>query len=417
MMNTHYLIVGASHAALAALHAIRLVDGERDVTMVCRADTLPVSPTVLPYIVSGRSDPARVYLKDEAYFRSQRVNFLRGRAVTQLDTANNLAELDDGEAIAYRKLLVASGAKPALPAIEGLTEVEFHVLRTLDDALALRTALPHAKHAVVLGAGLIGMHAAENLVKAKANVTIIEREPQVMPGYFDAQAAGLIESAFAAAGVDVRTGQCVMRAIATGDGCALTFEDDSSLSCDLLLVGTGVVPVTDFLRGSPVALDRGVLVDDAMRTNVPNIWAAGDVAQARGFYGEGKVLNGILPDAVDQGKIAGMAMAEDAALKVYAGAVPLNSYAFFGNQALSVGANASGDGYEVVTRIEPEQRRYLKIVLREDRLAGIFSINVAFDAGIMWELILRRVDLAPIKQRFLDDPRAAARVLMSRSWR
>jgi phenylglyoxylate dehydrogenase epsilon subunit len=99
-----------------------------------------------------------------------------------------------------------------------------------------------------------------------------------------------------------------------------------------------VAPVTDYLAGSGVDIDRGILVDDSMRTSVEGIWAAGDVAQAKGFYDGAKTLNGILPSAVEQGKIAGMAMAGDPTVKPYPGGVPLNTYTFFGQQAVSVGS-------------------------------------------------------------------------------
>ncbi len=178
-----------------------------------------------------------------------------------------------------------------------------------------------------------------------------------------------------------------------------------TLACDLLVVGVGVAPVTDFLAGSGVAVDRGVLVDDEMRSSVASIWAAGDVAQARGFYDGAKTLNGILPDAVEQGRIAGMSMAGDPGVAPYPGGVPLNTYTFFGQQAVSVGVHGDGvANVEIVRRHDADAGRYLKIVLHENRLLGIFGINEPFDPGVMWELILRRTDLSPVRDRFVASP-------------
>lgn len=416
--RTDYLIIGASHAALSALHTLRMHDAEGTVTMVTRDETLPYSPTVLPYVVSGRSAADKVFLRDDGYFREHRVDYLRGAEVAKVAATRNAVELAGGGEIAYGKLLVASGAKPVVPRIPGLDTVRYHVLRTLGDALALREALPATREAVVLGAGLIGTHAAENLAKAGARVTIVEREPQMLPGYFDAEAAAMIAQAFAANGVRVRTGSEAVRVERAERGCSVVLAGGDALSCDLLVVGVGVAPVTDFLAGSGVDVDRGVLVDDTMRSSVANIWAAGDVAQARGFYDDGKTLNGILPDAVEQGRIAGMAMAGDPGVKPYPGGVPLNTYTFFGRHAVSVGVHGDGvAGAEVVKSADAERGRYLKIVLADNRLLGIFGIGVAFDPGVMWELILRRIDLAPVRERFLAAPQDAARVLMSRTWR
>ena len=415
--ETHYLIAGASHAALAALHAIRLVDDQRDLTVIAKDDSLPYSPTVLPYVVSGRSTSTSVLLRDDRYFAEHKVNFLRGRQVTGVSTTERLATLSDGTRIRFEKLLVATGARPVVPAIPGLADVGFHVLRTLEDAQRLRDRLSGASHAVVLGGGLIGMHAAENLCNSGVRVTVIEMQAQVLPAYFDADAAALIERAFAEAGVDLRTGSRVERIAAGSPEFTVQIAGGARVAGDLLLVGAGVVPVTDYLEGSDIAIDRGVLVDDVMHTSAANIWAAGDVAQARDFYGSAPVVGGILPDAVEQGRIAGMAMAEDSTVTPYRGAVPINTYRFFGNHAIAVGSKRAPAGAEVVVRTAPYDNRYLKIILHDNRLYGIFGINEPFDAGVMWELILRRIDLGPVREQFLKRPQDTARTLMSRLWR
>jgi phenylglyoxylate dehydrogenase epsilon subunit len=413
MQETQYLIVGASHAALSALQAIRMQDAEGSVTLVTRDDALPYSPTVLPYVVSGRSAPERVALKDGAWFEQNRVGFIRGAAVTSVDAAAKRAILSSGEEIAYAKLLLATGAAPILPPIPGLKDVRFHVLRTLADAIGLHQALPQTRQAVVLGAGLVGMHAAENLAKAGAQVTVVEMQPRVLAGYFDAEASAIIEAAFAAKGITLMLGAKVSRLETAGKGIRVTTDSGATLEADLLLVAAGVAPVTDFLAGSGVAVDRGILVDDSMRSSVDGIWAAGDVAQAKGFYDEAKTLNGILPSAVEQGKIAGMAMAGDPAVKPWPGGVPLNTYTFFGQQAVSVGSQDEGE----VVRKEADAKHYLKIVMKDNRLTGIFGINVPFDPGVMWEIILRRIDLSSVRAAFIADPQKTARSIMSKTWR
>lgn len=420
MQHTHYLIVGASHAALSALHAIRLHDAEQEVTLLTRDDSLPYSPTVLPYVVSGRSDPGRVFLRDEGYFAKHKVNYLRGAQVRKLNAGASAVELADGSEIGFDKLLLATGAAPLLPPIPGLAGLNFHVLRTLDDALALRQALPRAKRALVLGGGLIGMHAAENLAKGGVQVSVVELQPHVLAGYFDAEASAMIEKVFAANGVRLLTGARAAAVAAQGEGCRATLADGSELEADLLLVATGVAPVTDYLEGSGVQTERGVLVDEHMRTNIANIWAAGDVAQARGFFTPDRIINGILPDAVDQGRIAGMAMAEDPGSKSYAGGVPLNTYSFFGQHAVSVGVHEGAldpAGVQVQKHADAARNSYLKIVLKNDRLAGIFGVNAAFDPGIMWELILRATEFGADKLAFLRSPQDTARALMSKNWR
>ncbi len=417
MQQTQYLIVGASHAALAAVQAIRMHDETGSVTVISRDDALPYSPTVLPYVVSGRSDPQQVFLRDDDYFSQHKVDYLKGVSVTGVVASDNRVSLSNGGEISYEKLLLATGAAPQLPPIPGLNTVDFHVLRSLDDALRLHQALGTTRQAIVLGAGLVGMHAAENLAKGGAQVTVVEMQPTALAGYFDRDAASIIESTFTAKGVRLMMGNKVVK-LAPGDqdkGARVTLADGTELQADLLLVSTGVTPVMDYLQGSGAQTDRGIVVDDVMRTSIDNIWAAGDVAQARGFYNGEKIINGILPDAVEQGKIAGMAMAGDPAVQNYPGGVSLNTYSFFGQQAVSVGSQNEGEA--VLLEVDAPNSRYLKIVMKDGRLTGIFGINAAFDPGVMWQLILRRTDLAPVLDKFLADPQRTARVLMSKTWR
>jgi len=166
-----------------------------------------------------------------------------------------------------------------------------------------------------------------------------------------------------------------------------------------------------------VEVDEGILVDERMRTNVSEIWAAGDVAKARGFFERSKILNATLPNAVEQGRIAGMDMVDDPALKVYQGAVPLNTYKFFGHRAFSVGMIRAEEGCEVEKLVVPESFQYRKLVFKEDQLVGASGINSDLDPGIMVQLIRRKAYLGDVKARFCASPVDISRVMMTSIWR
>jgi phenylglyoxylate dehydrogenase epsilon subunit len=418
MEQTKYLVVGSSHAALEALAAIRTQDPQGSLTVVTRDRHLPYSPTVLPYILSGRSPAERVFLQDGEFFSARRVRYQPGRVLAQLQPGDSAAQFADGSRMQYEKLLLATGAAPAIPLIPGIDEVRFHVLRTLDDALGLKAAVDAApRQAVVLGGGLVGMHAAENLVAAGVRVTIVELQDRVLGGYFDNAAARLIERAFVEHGARILTGRRVAWLAQAPSGVIVGLEDGQRLETDLLLVSTGVRPEIGYLSGSGIATQQGICVDDAMRTNIENVWAAGDCAQARDFFSESSVVNAILPNATEQGRIAGMGMSGDQARKDYTGAVPINTYRFFGRHAISVGIGAVPSGAAQHLKVDEAAGRYLRVIVQDGRLLGISSIGEFFDAGIMWQLILRRVDLTHDIERLLADPLAVGREYMSRLWR
>jgi len=415
-MHSKYLIVGSSHAALEAATAIRLIDADGGLTMLTRDTHLPYSPTILPYVVSGRSQPDNVVLRGPAYFRETAIEFMPGATVVSLDPAQSNLRLISGETWQYDRLLIATGAAPMLPPVRGLTNVPFHVLRSMNDAIDLRQAIGQARSAIVLGAGLIGMHAAENMAKAKIAVTVVELQPHALSGYFEPRASAIIERTFARNGIRMLMGQTLSSVERQGDGYLAMLADGKTIAADLLLVCTGVKPNVGFLQGSGIEIDAGILVDDRMRTNLPNIWAAGDVAQAPGFWGN-KVVNGILPNAVEQGRIAGFGMADDGGVKAFPGAVPLNTYSFFGQQAISVGRGGADSGLEIEESGDEAGDVYRRIVLKDGQLVGIATINDFIDAGIMWQLILRRTDLSSVKTEFIANPQLTGRQLMSQIWR
>ncbi|MCP4287018.1 MAG: FAD-dependent oxidoreductase [Gammaproteobacteria bacterium] len=415
MKTVDYLIAGASHAGLEAVHSIRLVDETASITLITRDAQPPYSPTILPYIVSGQSNPDNVSLRDADYFTSQSVELITGNQMTGLDVTEKVVTLQNGEQLRYRKLLLATGADPLIPPIPGLKDLPYHVLRTMDDALGLRQRAGEAKQALVLGAGLIGMHAAENLHRAGLTVTLVEQSPQVLPGYFDQDAAAMIETVFKQNGVTMMMGRTAVEVTTHGDGCRMLLDDGSSIEADLLLIATGVKPDLSYLGNCGIETDSGILVDDRMRTSCAGVWAAGDVTQARDFYSEQKVMTGILPDAVEQARIAARDMTQDSALSPYPGGVPINTYTFFGQQAIAVGI--CDDGEEESKQFNLANGSYRKIIFTNDRLHGISCINQEMDAGVMWQLILRQVDLKPVKQAFIARPLETGRALMSSSWR
>lgn len=415
-MHSKHLIVGSSHAALEAATAIRFLDTEGAVTLLTRDARLPYSPTILPYVVSGRSEPDNVILRNETWFRDNAINLVPRATVVALDPSQSSLRLDSDETWTYERLLIATGAAPVLPPITGLADFAFHVLRSMEDAIDLRAAIGAAKSAIVLGAGLIGMHAAENMAKAGIAVTVVELEKHVLSAYFEPRASKIIEDVFTRNGVRMLMGRTIVGVDGLGDRCLAALDDGRKVVADLLLVCVGAKPNVTFLDGSGIAVNSGILVDDRMRTNLPNIWAAGDVAEAGSLWG-GKVVNGILPNAVEQGRIAGLNMADDSALVPFPGAVPLNTYSFFGQQAIWVGRGEADLDCEIMESVDDEKSVYRRIVLKDDQLAGIATINDFVDAGIMWQLIRRRADLSGVKAAFIADPRTTGRQLMSQLWR
>jgi phenylglyoxylate dehydrogenase epsilon subunit len=293
-------------------------------------------------------------------------------------------------------------------------------VRTLEDALKVRDSIQTAKSAIVIGAGLIAMHTAENLAQSGLQATLIVRRQVSLFAYFDGAAARMIEHIFSDHGVTLATGSGVSKISAANGGCQVTLESGKVISADLLLLAAGVRPRISYLDASNIEVDRGILVNEKMQTSVQDVWAAGDVAQAPGFFDAGKTINATLPNASVQGRIAGMDMVKDPALKPYPGSSGLNTFNFFGHHGFSLGlatVTESTDEIEVNTVYLPSSQRYQKLVFKNNRLVGVSAINAMLDPGILRELIQRQVDLAEVKERFTSAPLETGRLLMTKLWR
>jgi len=368
-------------------------------------------------VLSGQARPDKVFLRDQKSLDGLSVAFKPGAKVVAVDGRSRQVTLQSGEKIEYEKMLLATGAAPKRPPVKGLEAVPHHVLRTLEDALNLRSAIRKDETAVVLGAGLIGLHAAENLAKGGMRVVVVEALSQALPGYFDEEASQMITRAFSDSGVKILLNEKVSGVRGADGGTTLSLASGGSLSSGLIVIATGVQPRVEYLAGSGIEVDQGILVDERMRTNVSAVWAAGDVAQARGFFESSKILNATLPNAVEQGRIAGMDMVDDPALKVYQGAVSLNTYKFFGHRAFSVGMIRAEEGCEVEKVVVPESFKYQKLVFKGDHLVGASGINSDLDPGVMFQLIRRKAYLGDVKARFCASPVDISRVMMTNIWR
>jgi phenylglyoxylate dehydrogenase epsilon subunit len=421
--RTAYLIIGSSHAGLAAADEIRVNDEEGSLTMVTAEDILPYSPTVLPYIISGKVSTAQICLRDEASFETQKIHFIKGKAVTRVDPETQTVMLSDESRMGYEKLLIATGAEPTIPRVENLAQVPFLKLRTMDDALRHLEVIPRARSAIVMGTGLVGMHAAENFVHRGMHVDVVRarvgKNPRILPNYFDEECSGMIRKVFESHGVDFYLTDHAVSIAYEGSEFIVTLSSGKALRSEMLLVCTGIKPRTEFLCGSSVEIDEGILVNHKMKTSEDHIWAAGDVAQAKDFFGPSKILNAILPDAVLQGKIAGADMSGGRLESDYVGGISMNTFNFFGHRAFSIGVNDSEEEgtYRIEKTVLPPANLYQKIVFQGNVLVGMSAINSNLDPGIIMNLIKGRVDLEEDCAEFVSHPFNMSRRLMWKHWR
>jgi 3-phenylpropionate/trans-cinnamate dioxygenase ferredoxin reductase subunit len=270
------VIVGGGLAATRTAEQLRRAEYTGPITIVSDEDHLPYDrPPLSKEVLRAETD--QVTLKPAEFYDENDITVLLGSGATALDTTAQTVTLANGDVIDYEELVIATGLVPkripSLPDLEGV-----RVLRTYDESLALREHAGSAKHAVVIGAGFIGCEVAASLRKLGVEVTLVEPQPSPLASVLGTQIGDLVARLHRAEGVEVRCGIGVTGITGTEHVEKVLLSDGTELDADIVVVGIGSRPSTDWLEGSGVEVDNGVVCDAAGRTSAPKVWAIGDVA-------------------------------------------------------------------------------------------------------------------------------------------
>jgi NAD(P)H-nitrite reductase large subunit len=404
-----YVIIGASAAGVAAVEAIRKVDLVGTITVITEEDCAHYSKPMISDLVSGKADMQKMKCKTDNFWKENNAEARMSKKAVSLNLSDKTVNLEDGEKIVYEKLLLATGGKPFVPKMEGQEKDGVFTFTTIKDAESLSAKIQsiNAKSAVVIGAGLIGLSVTDALIKRGLKVTMIELQEKILSLLLDPKASDMVEAVVKAAGVNIVTGQSVQKIIGKpGDdgavgGVLLTKGD--TVPCDLVIAAIGVIPRTELVASTSIKINRGIVVDNTMQTNVPDVYASGDVAEAYDFIiGQNRLLP-LWPLAMQEGHVAGCNMAGQKTL--YNGGTNMSSLKYFGIPIVSIGlANPKDDPtLEVLLKADIENKIYKKLVLRNNVIVGLTFVNCIERVGILYKLMKDQINVKKFKVDLLRD--------------
>ena len=407
-----HVIIGNGPAGVVAAETLRRVDPHSEITLIGDEAEPPYSRMAIPYLLMGRIGEEGTYLrKDAGHFEGLRIRLRQGR-VTALDTGARRLRLADGSGLAYDRLLIATGAHPVRPPIPGIDSPKVLTCWTLADARAIAATVNPGARVLQMGAGFIGCIIMESLAARGPRLTVVEMGDRMVPRMMDEVAGAMIRRWCEDKGVGVRTGRQVVAIAPAGEALRVTLDDGEAIEVDVLISATGVKPNIAFLAGSGVAVDAGILVDEAMQTNIAGVHAAGDVAEAVELGTGRRVVNAIQPDAVEQARIAALNMAGQAA--TLRGTFVFNVLDTLGLISVSFGQWQGVPGGETASLVDQADYRYLRLVFDGDRLVGANSIGHTEHIGVLRGLIQGRVRLGPWKDRLLANPLQLSEAYLAR---
>jgi len=406
VMAKRHLIVGGGTAGLNAILTIREHDhGDSEITLV--SAERPYSRMVLPYYLGRTIAESHVFTLTPPRLAQLKVQTHIGRRAVKLETAANRVTLDDGTALDYDDLLIATGSSPVKASVPGADLAGVHCFWTLEQARGVVAQIREGAQVVMVGAGFIAFTILNAILVLKARLTVVEIAPQVLPRMIDREAAAIVEGWLARHGVSMRTGT-TLTAIEDVDGRKrLRFRPGDDLAADVVIMATGIRTNLEWLEGSGVRVNRGVLTDDHLRSNVPNVFAAGDIAESRDIVTGQPALHAIEPTAMEHGRVAGANMA--GANVVYQGSLLMNIVEVCHLDIASFGAWDDPTA-EVCAASRPERWAYRKLVWRGDRLIGAMILGKADDiwttndVGMLKGLVRSGGELGKWKEHLRHNP-------------
>lgn len=360
-----FLIIGNGVAGISAAETIRKNDPKAEIIILNSERYYHYSrPRVIEFL-SGTIPLEKITIKDVDFYERNNIRLVMLVNVLKIDTAAKKVLLDGGIEETYDKLIIAAGANSFLPPVEGSKTEGVFTLRTIDDAKAIIDYAKGKKEAVLIGGGLLGIEAAVSLIALGLNVTVVEFFDRLLPRQLDKEAAAILQSMLEQKKIKFLLPKQSSSIIKEGAGLKVNFKDNTSVTGDLVLFSAGIRPNLKIIEGSGIAADKGIKVNNFMETNVPGVYAAGDIAEFKG------AVYGIWPAGREQGIIAGL----NAAAKTtrYNGSVLSTKLKVAGIELGSLGNIEAGPGTEVYTDKGPGV--FKRVFIKDGKLAGAIMLG------------------------------------------
>jgi 3-phenylpropionate/trans-cinnamate dioxygenase ferredoxin reductase subunit len=399
MTEQTFIIVGASLAGAKAAEELRERGFEGRLVLIGSEPERPYErPPLTKDYLRGESEREKAFVHDPGFYEKHGIELLRGVRVTGIDAAHSKLTLEDGRELEYDQLLLTTGAEPRRISVPGAGLDGIHYLRTLGDSTVLRERLSAGGRVAVVGAGWIGSEFAASARQRGLEVALID--PLELPNgrIFGPEVGSFYRDVHAQHGVELLLGDGVESF--EGDGAVQRVKTSSgrTVQCDFAVVGIGVIPRADLAREAGLEVDDGIVVDEQLRSSVPNIFAAGDVAGAWHPFFEQRIRVEHWANALNQGPAAARSMLGDDS--------PYDRLPYFYSDQYDVGMEYSGharDWDRVVIRGERESGEFIAFWLHERRVVAGMNVNV-WDVNEHVQALIRsreQVDVAA-----LTDPQA-----------
>ena len=390
---TGYLIIGNGVAGTTAAENIRKLDKTGKITVVTEESTPFYYRMRLPDFISGDLTEDKLNAKKEAWYKDQGIDLTLNTRIQGANPGKRAVTTQSNQEIPYDRLLVATGSRSFIPPMKGADKKGVFALRTIQDARNIVAWSKNIQKVVLIGGGLLGLEAGNALRNLGKKLTVVEFFPRLLPRQLDVAGGGRLQTMMEGMGFSFRLGAKTQEIQGEDRVSGVLLEGGELLQAEMVIVSAGVRPALELAKALNLDHDKGVKVDEEMKTSQPGIYAAGDVAEFKG------IPYGIWTAATEQGQIAGINMAGGNAL--YKGTVMANTLKVVGVDLASAG-NIDVEN-KLESKVRTDQKVYKKIVLENDQIVGCIMLGDTKGFTKITKLMSEKQNVSQIKETLFSE--------------
>jgi nitrite reductase (NADH) large subunit len=395
-LSMEHIIIGNGVAGTEAAKNIRKRDPLAEIKIFTQDHYPFYSRPRIPELLAKEVTAEGIFVYNLEWYHKNKIQMYLNCTVKSIDPKNQKITLTDGSNFSYNKLLLATGSSGALPPIEGINTTEgVFTLRSVEDVMTITRRAADAKTVTLIGGGLLGLEAGNGLRKLGPSVTIVEIFDRLLPRQLDGEGAAILQKQLEGMGLKFILGAKSKSIKEKGHTRILELADGRVIESDFILVSAGIIPNTTLARTAGISVNKGVLVNDGMETNIASIYAAGDVAEHKGR------VYGIWPASQRQGVVAGINMA--GGNETYMGTVPSTTLKVAGIRLTSMGDVLAEDkAIEQIKVKDTDKYIYKKLFIKDGRLVGAILLGDNKNASELAQLMEKKVDVSRFKEKILE---------------
>ncbi len=409
-----YIIIGSGPAGATAAETLRELDTKGKIVVITDEKYTYYKREDLVSFLAKEKSEDELYPKGKDFYDKIGATLLH-LLVIKVDSSKNQVVLENNSVLQYNSLLIASGGKPIVPPWPGVNLNGISTLFTLEDAKKVADLMEKVKNVVIIGAGAIALKAIPLLSKFDLEISLIEKLDRIWPCMLDSKASIILEKKLRDQNINLYLNQEVTGFKGRNNNVnSVLMKNGEEIPADLVLITIGIRSNLNYLKDSLIKTDIGILADEYLRTNIPNVYVAGDIAQIPDPLYEARVLHPTWSYAEEQGKIAGYNMVNIE--KRYEGAVALQTTGFYDLNIVTGGITQPeketalkylNQEFEEFSRLSVPEEFFKKFIVRNNKLIGIIligkNINRKQLKPLVKKALLQRTDLSKLKEDLLND--------------